>query len=134
MREVIKANFTTVPFAGGALLFLCALTFYYFAVLRIDFSKTMLLDLGPYPDATEYFAQAKALRREGWPSIQIGYDKLPSRYPVGYPVLMLPWLKILPKADSILAPFRTNQTLGLLLLVTVFSFYVYLAMPLTGGF
>ena len=92
MREVIKANFATVPFVGGALLFLCALTFYYFAVLRIDYSKTMLLDLGPHPDATEYFAQAKALGRNAWPYIQIGYDKLPSRYPPGYPVLMLPWL------------------------------------------
>ena len=27
------------------------------------------------------------------PSIQIGYDKLPSRYPFGYPALMLPWLQ-----------------------------------------
>src|SRR6184192_1577688 len=134
MREVIKANFTTVPFAGGALLFLCALTFYYFAVLRIDFSKTMLLDLGPHPDATEYFAQAKALRREGWPSIQIGYDKLPSRYPPGYPVLMLPWLKLVPGGDVVLAPFRTSQTMGVLLLLAVFTFYTYLAMPLTGGF
>src|SRR5881398_2464051 len=102
MREVIKANFTTVPFAGGALLFLCALTFYYFAVLKIDYRKTALLDLGPHPDAPEYFAQGTALLKDRWPSIQIGYDKLPSRYPVGYPVLMLPWLKILPKADSIL--------------------------------
>src|SRR2546430_15522849 len=134
MREVIKANFTTVPFAGGALLFLCALTFYYFAVLRIDYSKTMLLDLGPHPDATEYFAQAKALGRNAWPYIQIGYDKLPSRYPPGYPVLMLPWLKLLPGGDVVLAPFRTNQTLGLLLLLAVFAFYAYLAMPLTGGF
>jgi len=68
--------------------------FYYFAVLRIDYRKTALLDLGPHPDATEYFAQAKALQRDGWPSIQIGYEKLPSRYPFGYPALMLPWLKI----------------------------------------
>jgi len=134
MREVIKANFATVPFVGGALLFLCALTFYYFAVLRIDYSKTMLLDLGPHPDATEYFAQAKALGRNAWPYIQIGYDKLPSRYPPGYPVLMLPWLKLLPGGDVVLAPFRTNQTLGLLLLLAVFAFYAYLAMPLTGGF
>ncbi len=93
-------KFANAQFLVGALLLLCALTFYYFAVLRIDYSKTMLLDLGPYPDATEYFAQAKALRREGWPSIQIGYDKLPSRFPFGYPVLMLPWLKILPGADA----------------------------------
>src|SRR5437773_5277761 len=134
MTDLVKAKVAPVPFCAGALLLFCAVTFYYFAVLRIDFSKTMLLDLGPYPDATEYFAQAKALRREGWPSIQIGYDKLPSRYPVGYPVLMLPWLRVLPGADVVLAPFRTNQTLGLLLLLAVFAFYAYLAMPLTGGF
>jgi hypothetical protein len=118
----------------GTSLLLVALTFYYFAVLRTDYSKTMLLDLGPYPDATEYFAQAQALRRDGWPSIQIGFEKLPSRYPFGYPALMLPWLKILPEADAVLAPFRTSQTMGLLLLLAVFAFYAYLAMPLTGGF
>ena len=117
----------------GASLLLCALIFYYFSVLRIDYQETELLDLGPYPDAVEYFAQAKAVLKDGWPSIQIGYDKLPSRYPFGYPVLMLPWLKSLPQADSILAPFRTNQTIGLLLLLAVFGFYTYLAMPLTGG-
>ena len=134
MREVVKANFATMPFVVGTLLFLCALTFYYFAVVKIDYRNTALLDLPPYPDATEYFAQAKALLKDGWPSIQIGYDKLPSRYPFGYPALMLPWLKILPRGDAVLAPFRTNQTLGLLLLLTVFAFYTYLAMPLTGGF
>jgi hypothetical protein len=127
-------NFTTTSLLGGVLLLLCALTFYYFAVLRIDYHKTALLDLGPYPDAVEYFAQAKAMLKEGWPSIQIGYDKLPSRYPFGYPALMLPWLKILREADSVLAPFRTNQTIGLLLLLGVFGFYTYLARPLTGGF
>jgi hypothetical protein len=62
------------------------------------------------------------------------YDKLPSRYPFGYPALMLPWLKVLPTADAVLAPFRTNQSLGLLLLLAVFGFYAHLAMPLTGGF
>jgi hypothetical protein len=127
-------RFATAQFAVGLLLFLCALTFYYFAVLRIDYRKTTLLDLGPHPDATEYFAQAKALQRDSWPSIQIGYEKLPSRYPFGYPVLMVPWLKILPEADAVVAPFRTSQTTGLLLLLAVFAFYAYLAMPLTGGF
>ena len=126
-------RFATAQFLIGALLLLCALTFYYFAVLRIDYRETTLLDLGPHPDATEYFAQAKALQRDGWPSIQIGYEKLPSRYPFGYPALMLPWLKILPEADAVLAPFRTSQTMGLLLLLAVFAFYAYLAMPLTGG-
>src|SRR5216117_1692473 len=127
-------KFANAQFLVGALLLLCALTFYYFAVLRIDYKKTTLLDLGPYPDATEYFAQAQALSRDGWPSIQIGYERLPSRYPCGYPVLMIPWLKILPKPDAVLAPFRTSQTMGLALLLAVFVFYAYLAMPLTGGF
>lgn len=127
-------KFANTQFLCGVLLLVCALTFYYFAVLRTDYRKTNLLDLGPHPDATEYFAQAEALRRDAWPYIQIGYEKLPSRYPFGYPMLMLPWLKVLPEADAVLAPFRTNQTLGLLLLLAVFGFYVYLAMPLRGGF
>src|SRR5438045_2269071 len=134
MIESQRGKFVTAPFLVGTSRVLCALSFYSFAVLKIDYRKTALLDLGPHPDATEYFAQAKALLKDRWPSIQIGYDKLPSRYPIGYPALMLPWLKILPETDSILAPFRTNQAIGLLLLLTVFGFYTYLAMPLTGGF
>jgi hypothetical protein len=133
MKAVPKGIFAAAPFLIGTLLLLCALTFYYFAVLKIDYRESWLLDLG-HSDATEYFAQAKALLKDGWPSLQIGYDKLPSTYPLGYPVLMLPWLKILPEPDSILAPFRTNQTIGLLLLLATFGFYAYLAMPLTGGF
>jgi Chitobiase/beta-hexosaminidase C-terminal domain len=132
MKAAPKGNFATAPFLIGTLLLLFALTFYYFAVLKIDYRESWLLDLG-HSDATEYFAQAKALLKDGWPSLQIGYDKLPSTYPCGYPTLMLPWLKILPEPDSILAPFRTNQTIGLLLLFAVFGFYAYLAMPLSGG-
>src|SRR5436305_3749159 len=126
-------NFATIQTLMGALLFICALVFYYFSVLTIDYRDTNLLDLGQ-SDATHYFAQAKALLKYGLPSVQIGYDKMPSLWPAGYPALMLPWLKILPQTDSILAPFRTNQTIGLLLLFGVFGFYLYLAMPLTGGF
>ena len=133
-RSIWLTNFATAQLLVGVLLFLCALAFYYFAVLRVDYHKTTLLDLDPHPDAIEYFAQAKSLRRDAWPYIQIGYDKLPSRYPSGYPMLMLPWLKILRGTDSVLAPFRTNQTMGLLLLLAVFAFYLYLRMPLTGGF
>jgi len=133
-KTISLTKFVTTEFRIGAFLFLCALAFYYFAVLGIDYKKTSWLDLAPHPDATEYFAQAQALRRDGWPSIQIGFEKLPSRYPSGYPALMLPWMKILPEAEVVLAPFRTSQTMGLLLLLAVFAFYAYLAMPLTGGF
>src|SRR6266705_520655 len=118
--------------AIGILCFVLALLFYYGAVLRIDFQQTNFLDLGPYPDAVEYFAQANSILKEGAPTIQIGYDKLPSRYPPGYPILMIPWLRFLPH-NGILAPFRTNQTIGALLLTGSFMFYFVIGRPLAGG-
>src|SRR5919197_4546637 len=132
MLSVLRRNLATTQFLIGSILLLCALTFYYFAVLNIDYYKTGLLDLG-WSDPSQYFAQAKAMMKDGYPYLNFGYQKLPSMYPPGYPALMLPWLKVLPEADSILAPFKTNQTIGLLLLLGVFAFYTYLAMPLTGG-
>jgi hypothetical protein len=116
----------------GTLCFLLALLFYYGAVLRIEFKRTDFLDLNPYPDAVEYFAQANSILKEGSPTIQIGYDKLPSRYPPGYPVLTMPWLKFL-HHNGILAPFRTNQTIGLLLLTCGFMLYFVIGRPLAGG-
>jgi hypothetical protein len=118
--------------ATGLACFVIAFLFYWGAVLRIDFKRTSLLDLGPYPDAVEYFAQGDSILNEGAPTIQIGYDKLPSRYPPGYPILMIPWLKSLPH-NGILAPFRTNQTIGALLLAGSFIFYMTIGRPLAGG-
>src|SRR5882762_8021394 len=118
--------------AIGILCLVLALLFYYGAVLRIDFKRTDFLDLGPYPDAVEYFAQANSILKEGAPTIQIGYDRLPSRYPPGYPVLMIPWLRFLPH-NGILAPFRTNQTIGLLLLAGGFAFYLAIGRPVAAG-
>src|SRR5262245_17088140 len=118
--------------AIGVLCLVLALLFYWGAVLRIDFYRTDFLDLNPYPDAVEYFAQAKSILKEGSPTIQIGYDKLPSRYPPGYPDLMIPWLRFQPH-NGILAPFRTNQTIGLLLLAGSFVLYSLIGRPLAGG-
>ena len=123
---------SSLHLATGTFCFVLALLFYYGAVLRIDFKRTDFLDLGPYPDAVEYFAQADSMLKDGVAVIQIGYDKLPSRYPPGYPLLMLPWLKLLPH-NEILAPFRTNETIGLLLLISGFVFYVGIGRPLAGG-
>jgi hypothetical protein len=133
MLSVPSRNSTTTRFLIGTALLLCALTFYYFAVLKVDYYKTGLLDLG-WSDSSCYFAQAKAIMKDGYPYLNFGYKKLPSIWPSGYPALMLPWLKVLPDADSMLAPFRTNQTIGLLLLLATFAFYSYLQMPLIGGF
>ena len=118
--------------AIGILCLVLALLFYYGAVLRIEFKRTDFLDLNPYPDAVEYFAQANSILKEGSPTIQIGYDRLPSRYPPGYPVLTIPWLRFLPH-NGILAPFRTNQTMGLLLLAGSFVLYFVIGRPLAGG-
>jgi hypothetical protein len=118
--------------ATGIFCFVLALVFYYGAVLRIDFKRTDFLDLGPYPDGVEYFAQANSILKEGAPTIQIGYDKLPSRYPPGYPILMISWLRFLPH-NGILAPFRTNQTIGLLVLAGSFMLYFVIGRPLAGG-
>ena len=122
----------SISLITGVLCFVLSLLFYYGTVVRVDFSRTDFLDLGPYPDAVEYFAQAKSILKEGAPTIQIGYDKLPSRYPPGYPILMIPWLRFLPH-NGILAPFRTNQTIGLLLLAGTFVFYFAIGRPLAGG-
>jgi hypothetical protein len=118
--------------ATGIVCFVLSLLFYYGTVLRMDFKRTNFLDLGPYPDAVEYFAQANSILKEGAPTIQIGYDKLPSRYPPGYPILMIPWLGFLPH-NGILAPFRTNQTIGLVLLAGSFMFYFAIGRPVAGG-
>jgi len=118
--------------ATGILCFVLALLFYYAAVLRIDFERTYFLELYPYPDAVEYFEQANSILKDGAPTIQIGYDKLPSRYPPGYPVLMIPWLRFL-SHNGILAPFRTNQTIGLLLLAGSFTLYLAIGRPLAAG-
>ncbi len=116
----------------GVLCLILSLFFYYGTVLRVHFERTDLLDLGPYPDAVEYFAQANSILKEGAPAIQIGYDRLPSRYPPGYPLLMIPWLRFLPH-NGILAPFRTNQTIGALLLTCSFMLYFAIGRPLAGG-
>jgi hypothetical protein len=133
MQSVPKTKVVITRLLIGLVLLLFALTFYYFAVLNVDYYKTGLLDLG-WSDSSHYFAQAKAIMKDGYPYLNFGYKKLPPLWPSGYPVLMLPWLKVLPDADSMLAPFRANQTIGLLLLLATFVFYTYLKMPLTGGF
>src|SRR5437764_1816790 len=116
----------------GFVCLVVGLLFYYASVLHVPLKHTDLFDLGPYPDAVEYFAQANSILKEGAPTIQIAYDKLPSRYPPGYPLLMIPWLRFLPH-NGILAPFRTNQTVGLLLLTGSFVFYLAIGRPLAAG-
>ena len=130
--SVVIPRLRSLDVATGVLLLILSLLFYYGTVLRVQLSRTDFLDLGPYPDAVEYFAQADSMLKHELPAIQIGYDKLPSRYPPGYPLLMLPWLKLL-QDNKVLAPFRTNETIGFLLLVGGFVFYVGIGRPIAAG-
>src|SRR5262249_6227219 len=70
-------KFATEPFLVGILLLVGALTFYYFAVLRVDYNRTALFDLDPHPDATDYFAEGKHyLRTGGRPSGLVSLNTL----------------------------------------------------------
>ena len=40
MKTIFVRKFATAPFLGGILLLLGALTFYYFAVLKVDYNRT----------------------------------------------------------------------------------------------
>ena len=109
----------------GALLFFCALIFYYFSGLRIDYRNSDLLYLG-YADPAQYFAQARALLKHSLPSIQIGDGKLPPMYPIGYPALMLPWLKILPETDSILRPIQDESNTSVSCCSSAYSAFIFI--------
>ena len=53
----ISASLVPIPrlrsldIATGVLLLILSLLFYYGTVLRVQFSRTDFLDLGPYPDS-----------------------------------------------------------------------------------
>lgn len=113
--------------------FVAALFLYYLTVLRVDYPATDLFDLHPTPDAIEYHALANALLESGRADIRIGENSLPSRYPAGWPTLTLPWLVALGKEAGIQAPFRTNQTIGLLLLGGLFFWYWSRGRPIRAA-
>ena len=108
MESASRTDFAITRFVVGAVLLLLALTFYYFAVLNVDYYKTGLLDLG-WSDPALYFAQAKAMVKDGYPYLNYGYDTLPPTYPPGYAALMFPWLKILPEAAPSLLRFGQTK-------------------------
>ncbi len=112
---------------------LLALTFYRFAVLNVDFRKTALLDLAPWPDSIEYFAGATELADHHHFGLRFGGRLYPSRYPVGYPALMVPFLIASGAKERILAPFRVNQTVGLLLLLGFAAYYGLHRRPIAGA-
>lgn len=76
-------------------------------------------DLFPSPDAAEYVAGAVRLAESSGYSIEIAGERLPSRYPPGFSVLLLPWL--FAGVEPSHAPLMANGLLAFVLLGLVFS-------------
>ncbi len=68
-------------------------------------------DLVPRPDATEYVSMASNILDSGAFKITIDGELYPSRYPIGYP-LVLAGAQLL-GADPVLAPYLVNRVLAL---------------------
>ena len=120
------------PYLLALVSLLVCLAFYTLAVLRVDFRTTQLLDLDPTPDAVEYFAGAVSLYQGGSYAIRIGDQDLPPRYPPGYSLAMLPFIGLLGE-NAILAPFRVNQLLGLVLIIALFCYFYRSRRPLLAA-
>jgi hypothetical protein len=117
----------------AALLLLISLTVFYLTVSRVDLSRTYLFNLEPEPDACEYYAMATSIAKNGKTLIKIGYDELPSRYSIGFPLLITPWIDRNDQFHNIFAPFRTVQTFSLFLILIVWFFYVRINNLLKAG-
>jgi hypothetical protein len=107
--------------------------YYYLAVIDIDYFSTRLPTLGPGPDGQEYFAGAISILRDGVIAIRIGEDLLPSRYPPGFSLAIAPFAYFLEGDEIVLAPYMANRFFGLLMLLSMFGFFVNLGRYYAAG-
>jgi hypothetical protein len=110
-----------------------AFFYYYAAVIDIDFFDTRLPALSPGPDGQEYFATAINYIRDGSFKLVIGDNILPSRYPPGYSATLVPFVYMLNGEEIVLAPFVANRTIGILILLSIFGFFVSLGRFYAAG-
>ena len=118
-------------FAAVCLFF--AFIYYYLSVIDIDFYDSRLPSLGPGPDGQEYFGAAMGFVRDGDLKIRIGDEILPSRYPPGFPATIVPFTYLLGGDDIVLAPYMANRTLGILIILSIFGFFLYLGRYYAAG-
>ena len=105
-----------------ATLALC-LAYYYSAVIDINFFKTSLPDLGPMPDGQEYLASAVSFVKYGKFGLRIGNDFLPSRYPFGFSLILVPFAYFSTPEKLVRVPYIVNGLIGLAMLIGTFLFY-----------
>jgi hypothetical protein len=101
------------------------LMYYYSAVIDIDFFGTSLPDLGPMPDGQEYLASAVSFARYGKFGLRIGNDFLPSRYPFGFSLLLVPFTYFVSPEKLVRVPYIVNGLLGLGILIATFFFHFF---------
>ena len=120
----------------GAKIFISLITifsviYYFIAVLSIDILSSRFLGLNPGPDAHEYFSGAINIIREGYFGIKIGNEMLPSRYPPGFSIFLVPFVYF--KNHIITAPFFANGILGLGIIIWLFVFFSLQKKYLAAG-
>lgn len=119
-------------FAFAALV--AAMTFYAFAVLRVDLhQETRLFDLEPHPDAIENFGAAVSLYQKGDYTIRLCGEEFPPRSPFGFSLSVLPAIHFLGVENAVAAPFYTNRVLGFILIIGFFCYFIIQRRPIAGA-
>ncbi|MEM7052494.1 MAG: hypothetical protein AAF604_22705 [Acidobacteriota bacterium] len=98
-----------------ALLALLAGWIFHLTVVDIPAAANAGRLAQPWPDGAEYLDVAVALAHRGEASIHLAGEDLPARFPVGYSTAIAGALLL--GSDPLIAPQRTNQAAGALLLV-----------------
>lgn len=81
-------------------------------------TENPFLNFDPLPDAFEYALVASNIYNGIGPYITFNYNNIPSRYPIGYPLLIIPFFIIL--GNDISVSYYASLTFGLLSIIFVY--------------
>jgi hypothetical protein len=132
-RDIYRKKIKNKKQFVGIIFLMLALLFSYLTVYSIDIKSTWLANLGPEPDAIEYFAAAHSLYNDLNFSIKIGNDQLPSRFPIGFPILIAPLFSFYSPDNYIYAPFMAVKIFSIILLLLFFLIFYTKGLPVMAG-
>lgn len=87
----------------------------------------LFMNFDPLPDAIEYAVVASNLKAGDGPFLKINDSQLPSRYPLGYPLLLVPFLSLYGTGPQ--GFYWASMTLGSL---SIFLFFIIARRVLQG--
>jgi len=115
----------------GLALLGVALAWFALTAAPLDPHTTTYRALGPYPDAPEYLDAAVCFLETGRFEIDIAGQRLPSRYPPGYSLLLATALAA--GVEPLEAPLAVNRVLAVTLPATAWGFFAWAGRPVAGG-